>query len=114
MVLANACAGADVSMCDIARQVARNDPVPSHSNHREARVRKMVDRHVHFVARVVRNSGTPKAEIDGDVQRAFLAATRRLDDVRPGAEGRFLAQIAFCVAGHARRRWNHERTAASA
>ncbi|HEY8942792.1 MAG TPA: sigma-70 family RNA polymerase sigma factor [Polyangiaceae bacterium] len=70
---------------------------------REVRLRVMVDRYIDFVARVLRNAGTPDAEIDDDVQRTFITAARRLDDVRPGAEKSFLLQTALRVAAHARR-----------
>src|SRR5678816_1934255 len=70
---------------------------------REARLRWMVDEYIDFVARVLRNAGTPAAESDDDVQRTFIAAARRLDDVRPGAERSFLLQTALYVAAHARR-----------
>jgi RNA polymerase sigma-70 factor, ECF subfamily len=70
---------------------------------REARLRWMVDEYIDFVARVLRNAGTPAAEIDDDVQRTFIAAARRLDDVRAGAERSFLLQTALYVAAHARR-----------
>jgi RNA polymerase sigma-70 factor (ECF subfamily) len=70
---------------------------------REARLRWMVDQYIDFVARVLRNAGTPAAEVDDDVQRTFIAAARRLDDVRPGAERSFLLQTALYVAAHARR-----------
>ncbi len=93
----------DFSMCGVARDVGRDGPVSSRPNHGEARIRGMVDRHIHFVARVLRNAGTPEAEIDDDVQRTFIVAYRRLDDVRPAAEASFLAQIAIRVAAHARR-----------
>jgi RNA polymerase sigma-70 factor (ECF subfamily) len=63
----------------------------------------MVDTHIDFVARVLRNSGTPHAEIDDEVQRTFIVAARRLDDIRPGAEKSFLFRIAFNLAAHARR-----------
>ena len=70
---------------------------------RDARLRGLVDLHIDFVARVLRNSGTPHAEIDDEVQRTFIIATRRLDDIRPGAEKSFLFRIAFNLAAHARR-----------
>ena len=73
------------------------------STDREARLRWMVDEYIDFVARVLRNAGTPAAEVDDDVQRTFIAAARRLDDVRPGAERSFLLQTALYVAAHARR-----------
>jgi len=70
---------------------------------RDARLRGMVDRYIDFVARVLRNAGTPDAEIDDEVQRTFITAARRLDDVRPGAEKGFLFKIALNLAAHARR-----------
>ena len=70
---------------------------------RNLRLRGLVDTHVDFVARVLRNSGTPHAEIDDEVQRTFIVAARRLDDIRPGAEKSFLFRIAFNLAAHARR-----------
>jgi RNA polymerase sigma-70 factor, ECF subfamily len=70
---------------------------------RNQRLRGMVDTHIDFVARVLRNSGTPHAEIDDEVQRTFIVAARRLDDIRPGAEKSFLFRIAFNLAAHARR-----------
>lgn len=70
---------------------------------REARLRALVDQHLDFVARVLRNAGTPDAEIDDNVQRTFIAAANRLEDVRAGAEKSFLLQIALRVAAHARR-----------
>lgn len=78
-------------------------PVTSSAREREARLRRMVDGYLDFVARVLRNAGTPEAEIDDDVQRTFITAAKRLDDVRPGAEKSFLLQIALRVAAHARR-----------
>src|SRR5262249_30831527 len=73
------------------------------ASEREARLRGMVDDYLDFVARVLRNAGSPEAEIDDDVQRTFIAAANRVDDVRPGAEKSFLLQIALRVAAHARR-----------
>jgi len=70
---------------------------------RDARLRGLVELHIDFVARVLRNSGTPHAEIDDEVQRTFIVAARRLDDIRPGAEKSFLFRIAFNLAAHARR-----------
>jgi RNA polymerase sigma-70 factor (ECF subfamily) len=69
----------------------------------QARLREMVDQHVDFVARVLRNAGTPSSDIDDEVQRTFIIAARRLDDVRPGAEKSFLFRIALNLAAHVRR-----------
>ncbi len=67
------------------------------------RVRTLVDSHIDFVTRVLRRAGTPRAEIDDEVQRTFIVATRRLDDIRPGAEKSFLCRIALNLAAHAKR-----------
>ncbi len=75
----------------------------SRSTEREMRLRGLVDRYLDFVARVLRNAGTPEAEIDDDVQRTFIAVSNRLDDVRPDAEKSFLLQTALRMAAHARR-----------
>jgi RNA polymerase sigma-70 factor (ECF subfamily) len=102
--LANPGAAVDVSMGDIAGGLARDDVISSHASARDLRLRRIVDRYVDYVARVLRNAGSPAAEIDDDVQRTFIAVARRLDDVRPGAEANFILQIALRVAAHARRR----------
>jgi len=70
---------------------------------REGRLRGLVDGYIDFVARVLRNAGTPQADIDDEVQRTFIIAARRLDDVRVGSEKSFLLQTALNVAAHARR-----------
>jgi RNA polymerase sigma-70 factor (ECF subfamily) len=83
--------------------VADNAPSELSAPQRQRRLRELVDRYLDFVARVLRNAGTPEAEIDDAVQRTFMAAANRLDDVRPGAEKSFLLQTALYVAAHARR-----------
>jgi RNA polymerase sigma-70 factor (ECF subfamily) len=77
-------------------------PPPTRAE-RDARLRGMVDEHLNFVARVLRNAGTPQAEIDDEVQRTFIVAARRLEDVRVGAEKSFLFRIALNLAAHVRR-----------
>jgi len=73
------------------------------ASERSARLRRMVDEHIDFVARVLRNAGTPLTEIDDEVQRTFITAARRIDDVRHGSERGFLLQTALHQAAHARR-----------
>jgi len=75
----------------------------SRASERDTRLRAMVDRYLDFVARVLRNAGTPEAEVDDDVQRTFIAVANRLEDVRPGSEKSFLLQTALRMAAHARR-----------
>jgi len=92
-----------------ARELA---PAPTRA--RESRLRELVDSYVDFVARVLRNSGTPESEIDDEVQRTFIVAARRLDDIRPGAEKSFLFRVAFNQAAHARRTAARRREVAAA
>jgi RNA polymerase sigma-70 factor, ECF subfamily len=81
-------------------------PRPVHLAHaadRDRRLRSLVDRYLDLVARVLRNAGTPEADVEDEVQRTFIIAARRIDDVRPGSEKSFLLQTALHLAAHARR-----------
>jgi RNA polymerase sigma-70 factor (ECF subfamily) len=77
--------------------------VDSTATERGGRLRGLVDGYIDFVSRVLRNAGTPQADLDDEVQRTFIIAARRLDDVRLGSERSFLLQTALNVAAHARR-----------
>jgi RNA polymerase sigma-70 factor, ECF subfamily len=74
-------------------------------------LRRWLDDHLGFVARALRSAGTPPAEVDDAVQRTFIIAARRQDDVRVGAERSFLLQIALNVAAHVRRSLARRREA---
>ena len=63
----------------------------------------MVEEHIELVARTLQNAGVPQADLDDEVQRTFIIAVRRLDDVQLGAERAFLCQVALNLAWHARR-----------
>jgi RNA polymerase sigma-70 factor (ECF subfamily) len=76
---------------------------------REARLRAMIDKHADFVTRVLRDARTPSADIDDQVQLTFIAAARRLDDVRAGCEKSFLFRIAMNLASHALRTLRRRR-----
>ncbi|HEX6766196.1 MAG TPA: sigma factor, partial [Polyangiaceae bacterium] len=84
-------------------RAAADRPAAVVAAERSARLRRMVDEHIDFVARVLRNAGTPITEIDDEVQRTFITAARRIDDVRQGSERGFLLQTALHQAAHARR-----------
>jgi len=73
------------------------------SREKDERLRSLVDKYIDFVARVLRNAGTPESEVDDDLQRTFITVAKRLGDIRLGAEKSFLLQIALRVAAHARR-----------
>ena len=70
----------------------------------QARMRGMVDRYSTFVGRVLRKGGVATANLDDEVQRTFIVAATRLEELRLGAERSFLHQVALNVASHARRR----------
>lgn len=69
----------------------------------------MVDAHLKSVARTLRNAGVPAADLDDEIQRTFIVAARRIDDVQVGAERSFLLQVAQNLAWHARRKMARRR-----
>jgi RNA polymerase sigma-70 factor, ECF subfamily len=73
------------------------------SGDRQARFRSMLEAHAKFVERTLRNAGVPRSDLDDEVQRTFMVAARRLDDLQLDAERQFLFQVALNVAAHARR-----------
>jgi RNA polymerase sigma-70 factor (ECF subfamily) len=76
---------------------------------RHQRIRAMVDDHLKAVARTLRHAGVPPAELDDEVQRTFMVAASRIDDVQLGSERSFLIQVAQNLASHARRKLARRR-----
>jgi RNA polymerase sigma-70 factor, ECF subfamily len=76
---------------------------------RHARIRWLVEEHLELVTRTLRSAGVPTADLDDEVQRTFIIAVRRLDDVQPGAERAFLCQVALNLAWHSRRSFARRR-----
>lgn len=71
---------------------------------RDARLRWMVEEYIDFVARTLAKAGVPPSDLDDEIQRTFITASRRLDDIDLGAERSFLFQVAVNLASHARRK----------
>ena len=69
----------------------------------KSRLCRLVDDHIDFVARILRNAGTAEADIDDEVQRVFIVLSNRLDDVQSGSEKSFLLQTALRIAARSRR-----------
>jgi RNA polymerase sigma-70 factor, ECF subfamily len=69
----------------------------------KSRLSQLVDDHIDFVARILRNAGTAEADIDDEVQRVFIVLANRLDDVQSGCEKSFLLQTALRLAARSRR-----------
>jgi RNA polymerase sigma-70 factor (ECF subfamily) len=80
----------------------------------QRRLRKVVDESFDFVGRSLRSLGVPEAEVDDALQQVFIAASRRLGDVQPGAERAWLFRTAIHIAAHVHRsrRRHPERVAA--
>ena len=76
---------------------------------RQIRLRAMVIEHGTFVARTLRNLGVPARDLDDCVQRVYIVADRRLDDIRTGCERAFLFRSAAHIAAHARRNLARKR-----
>ena len=76
---------------------------PTATSERHARMRSLVEQHARFVTRTLRRAGVPRSELDDEVQRTFIIAASRLDDLQPGAERSFLFQVARNTASHTRR-----------
>jgi RNA polymerase sigma-70 factor (ECF subfamily) len=75
-------------------------PLPSD---RHVRIRAMVDEHLNSVARTLQHAGVPSSDLDDEIQRTFIIAAKRIDDIQVGAERSFLIQVAQNLAWHARR-----------
>jgi len=69
----------------------------------QSRLSRLVDDHIDFVARILRNAGTAEADVDDEVQRVFIVLSNRLDDVQAGCEKSFLLQTALHIAARSRR-----------
>ena len=75
----------------------------------EKRWRSIVDVHADFVWRALRRLGVLEADLADAAQQVFLVLARKLNDVKAGAERRFLFQTAFRVASDSRRTRRRQR-----
>lgn len=95
--------GGFTCLFEAPRPLRRASPLPNVPTDRHVRLRAMVSEHGTFVARTLRNLGVPARELDDCVQRVYIVADRRLNDIRPGCERAFLFRSAAHIAAHARR-----------
>ncbi|HEX2730280.1 MAG TPA: sigma-70 family RNA polymerase sigma factor [Polyangiaceae bacterium] len=70
---------------------------------RDKRLTRIVNQHMGFVERLLRNLGVPDADLDDAAQRTFIVVANRLDDIVEGAEKSFLFRSARHMASHVRR-----------
>jgi RNA polymerase sigma-70 factor (ECF subfamily) len=71
---------------------------------REQRFVEMFDAHHDDVWRTLRRLGVADPQVDDATQRVFVVASRKLDEITVGGEGRFLYGVAIRVASEMRRR----------
>lgn len=76
---------------------------PASARAADARLRALVDGQYDFIWRSLRRLGVPDTDTDDCSQQVFLVASRKLDDILPGAERAFLFSTALRVASDARR-----------
>jgi RNA polymerase sigma-70 factor (ECF subfamily) len=70
---------------------------------RDERARRLVERNLDRIWRTLRRLGTPDANVDDATQKVFMVALRRLDEIEPEREDRYLIGIAVRVASDERR-----------
>jgi len=73
---------------------------PSGSN---VTIESLVGAYFDFIWRALKRMGVREGDVDDLLQRVFLTAARKLDQMRPGAERAYLYAIAAREASHARR-----------
>ncbi len=79
-------------------------PAPMAVTTDRERIESMFDEHYDAVWRTLRRLGVDDATADDAAQRVFVTASRRLDAIEVGHEGRYLYGIALRVASEHRRR----------
>jgi len=85
------------------------DPRVKRTAAEEARITSMVSAHFDFVWRSLRRRGLPPHAADDAAQQVFLVASRRIADIRDGAERAFLFHTALRVGSEASRAFVHRR-----
>ena len=82
---------------------SEREPPVRRTEEEEARITSMVSTHFDFVWRSLRRSGLPPHAADDAAQQVFLVASRRIADIRQGAERAFLFNTALRVGADAKR-----------
>jgi RNA polymerase sigma-70 factor (ECF subfamily) len=67
------------------------------------RLARLVQEQFGFVWRLLRRIGVPESDADDAAQQAFIAASRRIGDIRLGSERAFLFSTALHIGSRARR-----------
>jgi len=94
-------------MVGVARPLVVEDWPGAAVPERSERLAAIARQHFDYVWRLLRRLGLSQSDADDVTQQAFLVASRRLDDIRPGSERSFLYRTALNSAYKHRR--SHER-----
>ena len=76
---------------------------------RQVRVRSLICDNTAFVAKILHGAGVASSDVADEVQRTFISAARRIDDIKPGSERGFLLSVATKIAAHTRRTYARRR-----
>jgi RNA polymerase sigma-70 factor (ECF subfamily) len=68
-----------------------------------SRLERLVQEQFGFVWRLLRRIGVPESDADDAAQQVFIAASRRIGDIRAGSERAFLFSTALHIGSRARR-----------
>jgi len=106
----------DLAVTDtLSREVVASLPRPSEyvgalprPAKQSDRLRELVELHLDFVWRNLRRVGNASADADEIAQEAFIVASRKLHEIRPGSERAFLLAIAMNIASTRRRSYSRE------
>jgi RNA polymerase sigma factor (sigma-70 family) len=73
--------GSSSRSSELAPSSGRSLAVGCGDDHREARLRTLIDQNLIAVTKTLHRRGVPLAELDGEVQRTFVIVARRLGEV---------------------------------
>lgn len=93
----------------MAKALAQTDAERAVPAPRAARLARLVREQFGFVWRLLRRIGVPEGDADDAAQQVFIAASQRIDDIRPGSERAFLFSTALHVGSRARRGRSRKR-----
>lgn len=103
--------GSAMSQTSIPLMNSRSTATSDSSVPEAAHLRRLVDRQHAFVWRSLRRLGVMPGEVDDAAQKVFLVAARRLAEIEPDAERRFLFATALRIAANERRAYARRRSA---
>jgi RNA polymerase sigma-70 factor (ECF subfamily) len=87
----------------VAEPLLETDAERAVSAERSPRLARLIQEQFGFVWRLLRRIGVAESDADDAAQQVFIAASRRIGDIRPGSERAFLFSTALHVGSRVRR-----------